>query len=192
VRYVLEGSVRRSGDHVRVTGQLIETETAVHIWADRYNGTLDDIFALQDRMTMNVISAVKTTLEPTLRKVEVERARRKRPENLNAYDLYLRALPLVSTAMPGDADKALHLLEEAIRLEPDYAVVHGFIAWCHEQRYLRGGLHAETRDAARVTLMRRSKRAATTPWRSRWAALSLASWIETTRSHSKLSTVRWR
>jgi adenylate cyclase len=62
---------------------------------------------------------------------------------------YLRALPLVSTAMPGDADKALHLLEEAIRLEPDYAVVHGFIAWCHEQRYLRGGLHAETRDAAR-------------------------------------------
>jgi TolB-like protein len=145
VRYVLEGSVRRSGDQVRVTGQLIETETAVHVWADRYEGTLKDIFALQDEMTMSVVGAV----EPTLRKAEIERARRKRPGSLDAYDLYLRALPLVATAMPENADKALPLLEEAIRLEPDYAVVHGFIAWCHEQRYLRGGLRAETRDAAR-------------------------------------------
>ena len=145
VRYVLEGSVRRSGNHVRVTGQLIETETATHVWADRYDGTLSDIFALQDEMTMNVIGAV----EPTLRKAEVERARRKRPDNLDAYDLFLRALPFAATAMPQDADKALPLLEEAIRLEPDYAVVHGLIAWCHEQRYLRGGLHAETREAAR-------------------------------------------
>ena len=93
---------------------------------------------------MSVIGAV----EPTLRKAEVERARRKRPDNLDAYDLFLRALPFAATAMPEDADKALHLLEEAIRLEPDYAVAHGFIAWCHEQRYLRGGLHAETREAA--------------------------------------------
>jgi TolB-like protein len=145
VRYVLEGSVRRSGNHVRVTGQLIETETAAHVWADRYDGTLDDIFTLQDEMTMSVIGAV----EPSLRKAEVERARRKRPESLDAYDLYLRALPLVAAAMPENADKALQLLKEAIRLEPDYAVVHGFIAWCHEQRYLRGGLHAETRAAAR-------------------------------------------
>jgi adenylate cyclase len=145
VRYVLEGSVRRSGSHVRVTGQLIETETATHIWADRYDGTLSDIFELQDEMTMNVIGAV----EPTLRKAEVERARRKRPDNLDAYDLFLRALPFAATAMPQDADKALHLLEQAIRLEPDYAIVHAFIAWCHEQRYLRGGLQAETREAAR-------------------------------------------
>jgi len=93
---------------------------------------------------MSVIGAV----EPTLRKAEVERARRKRPENLDAYDLFLRALPFASTAMPEDADKALPLLEAAIRLEPDYAIVHGLIAWCHEQRYLRGGLHAETREAA--------------------------------------------
>src|SRR6185436_19385748 len=89
VRYVLEGSVRRSGDHVRLTGQLIETETATHVWADRYDGTLGDIFALQDAMTMSVIGAV----EPTLRRVEIERARRKRPDNLDAYDLFLRALP---------------------------------------------------------------------------------------------------
>ncbi len=145
VRYLLEGSVRRSGNQVRVTGQLIATATAANVWADRYEGTLADIFALQDEMTMNVVSAV----EPTLRKAEIERARRKRPDSLDAYDLYLRALPFATAAMPQDADKALELLNEAIRLEPNYAVAHGFIAWCHEQRYLRGGLHASTREAAR-------------------------------------------
>jgi hypothetical protein len=142
----LQGSVRRSGNHMRLTGQLIETATAAHVWADRYEGTLGDIFRLQDEMTMSVIGAV----EPTLRRAEVERVRRKRPDSLDAYDLFLRALPLAATAMPEDADKALHFLQEAIRLEPNYAAVHGFMAWCHEQRYLRGGLHAETRQAALV------------------------------------------
>jgi TolB-like protein len=146
VRYLLQGSVRRSGNHVRVTGQLIETATAAHVWADRYEGILGDIFRLQDEMTMSVIGAV----EPTLRRAEVERVRRKRPDSLDAYDLFLRALPLAATAMPESADKALYFLQEAIRLEPNYAAVHGFIAWCHEQRYLRGGLHAETRQAALV------------------------------------------
>ena len=145
VRYVLGGSVRRSGNHVRVTGELIESATARQVWADRYDGDMNDIFALQDEMTMSVIGAV----EPTLRKVEVERARRKRPDNLDAYDLFLRALPFVATAMPEDADKALGLLERAIRLDPHYAIAHGCIAWCHEIRYLRGGLQLETREAAR-------------------------------------------
>jgi TolB-like protein len=144
VRYVLQGSVRRSGNEVRVTGQLIETETATHVWADRFTGSLDDIFRLQDEMTTSVIGAV----EPTLRKAEVERAWRKRPNSLDAYDLFLRALPFVTTAMPEGADKALVLLEQAIRLEPNYPAVHGFMAWCHEQRFLRGGLRAETRRAA--------------------------------------------
>ena len=146
VRYVLQGSVRRSGNHVRVAGQLIETESAAHVWADRYDGTLGDLFTLQDEMTMSVIGAV----EPTLRRAEVERVRRKRPDSLDAYDQFLRALPLVTTAMPEDADKALQFLQEAIRLEPNYAAVHGFIAWCHEQRYLRAGLQADTRHAALV------------------------------------------
>ncbi|MEO5989517.1 MAG: protein kinase [Candidatus Eisenbacteria bacterium] len=146
VRYVLQGSVRRAGNHVRVTGQLINAETAAHVWADRYDGTLGDIFALQDEMTVSVIGA----LEPTLRKAEMERVRRTRPNNLDAYDMFLRALPFATTAMPGDADKALHFLQEAIRLEPNYAAVHGFIAWCHEQRYLRGERHADTRHIALV------------------------------------------
>src|SRR5689334_2749389 len=105
VRYVLEGSVRKSGNRVRVTGQLIDTASAMHVWAERYDRALDDIFALQDELTISVIGAI----EPTLRQTEIERARRKRPDSLDAYDLYLRALPFVFTAMPGDADKALAL-----------------------------------------------------------------------------------
>ena len=144
VRYLLEGSVRKAGNQVRVTGQLIDAADATHVWAQRYDRALDDIFALQDELTMSVIGAI----EPSLRQAEIERARRKRPDSLDAYDLYLRALPFVATAMPENAEKALPLLERAIALEPDYAVVHAMIAWCHEQRYLRGGLHEEARAAA--------------------------------------------
>ncbi len=123
---------------------MIDTDTAATVWADRYDGTLSDIFKLQDELTMNVISAV----EPTLRKAEIERARRKRPDSLDAYDLFLRALPLASTAVAQDADEALQFLEAALRLEPNYPAVHGFMAWCHEQRYLRAGLKLEDRQAA--------------------------------------------
>jgi TolB-like protein len=144
VRYVLKGSVRKLGNRVRITAQLIDATSAAHVWAERYDRALDDIFALQDELTLSVIGAI----EPSLRRVEIERARRKRPDSLDAWDLYLRALPFAATAMPEDADKALLLLEQAIALEPDYAVVHAMIAWCHEQRYLRGGMLAETRAAA--------------------------------------------
>ncbi len=144
VRYVLEGSVRKSSNRVRITAQLIDTATGTHIWADHYDRALDDLFAVQDELTISVVGVI----EPTLRKAEIERARRKRPDSLDAYDLYLRALPFAFTAMPQDADKALTLLERAIDLEPDYAAAHAIIAWCHEQRYLRGGFHEETKEAA--------------------------------------------
>ncbi len=145
VKYVLEGSVRKAGNRVRVTAQLIESASAAHVWADRYDRAVDDIFALQDELAISVVGAI----EPTLRRAEIERARRKRPESLDAYDFYLRALPLASTAMPDDADKALPLLEQSVQLEPDYPAAHAMIAWCHEQRYLRGGLREEVRTAAR-------------------------------------------
>ena len=89
VRYVLEGSVRKAAARVRITGQLVEAETGRHIWAERYDRAMDDVFALQDEMTMNVVAAI----EPSLRQAEVERVKRKRPENLDAYDLVLRATP---------------------------------------------------------------------------------------------------
>lgn len=123
----------------------MSSETAAHVWGERYDRAQDDIFALQDDLTISVISAI----EPTLRKAEIERARRKRPDNLDAYDLYLRALPLAAMAMPGDAEKALELLERAVGLDPGYAAAHGYIAWCQEQRYLRGGLSPEIRESAR-------------------------------------------
>jgi TolB-like protein/tetratricopeptide (TPR) repeat protein len=144
VRYVLEGSVRKAGQRVRITAQLIEAETGVHVWADRFDGSLDHVFDLQDQVATGVVGVI----EPTLRQAEIERARRKRPDSLDAYDLYLRAWPLAFVAMPEAADKALQLLEKAIALEPEYGAAHAFIAWCYHTRYLRAGLAEEARLAA--------------------------------------------
>ena len=144
VRYVLEGSVRKGGNRVRITAQLIDATNGAHLWADRFDGSLEDVFELQDKVAISVAGVI----EPTLRHSEIERARRKRPNSLDAYDLYLRALPDAFAAMPEDADKALALLGKAIELEPDFAAAHAIIAFCHEQRYLRGGMQEETRIAA--------------------------------------------
>jgi adenylate cyclase len=144
VRYVLEGSVRKAGQRVRITGQLIDAVTGTHLWADRFEGSLEDVFELQDKVAISVAGVI----EPTLRQAEIERARRKRPDNLDAYDLYLRALPFAYTSMPEDADKALGYVEQAINLDPGFAVAHAIIAWCQEQRYLRGGLHEDAKTIA--------------------------------------------
>src|SRR5438105_10819362 len=144
VRYVLEGSVRKGGNRVSITAQLIDATNGAHLWADRFDGSLEDVFELQDKVAISVAGVI----EPTLRHSEIERARRKRPDSLDAYDLYLRALPDAFAAMPEDADKALALLGKAIELEPDFAAAHAIIAFCHEQRYLRGGMQEETRIAA--------------------------------------------
>ncbi|MGD0419052.1 MAG: winged helix-turn-helix domain-containing tetratricopeptide repeat protein [Xanthobacteraceae bacterium] len=144
VRYVLEGSVRKAGQHVRITGQLVEAETGVHIWAEKYDRPLDDIFALQDEITLNVVGAI----QPSLREAEIERVKRKRPENLDAYDLALRALPYVSVAMPAEAVKAMPLLERALAIEGDYATAHGLLAWCHEILFTRRGFSKVSREAA--------------------------------------------
>ncbi len=144
VRYVLEGSVRNAANRVRITGQLIEAETGGHVWAERYDRTLDDVFAIQDELTMSVVAAI----EPSLRQAEIERVKRKRPDSLGAYDLALRAIPLVYPAMPDEAAKALPLLERALDMEPDYALAHGFAAWAHEIVFARGGGNEENRLGA--------------------------------------------
>jgi adenylate cyclase len=144
VRYVLEGSVRKASNRVRITGQLIEAETGRHVWADRYDRTIDDIFAIQDELTMSVVAAI----EPSLRQAEIERVKRKRPDNLGAYDLVLRALPHIYPAMPEGAATALPLLEKALAMEPDYALAHGFAAWSHEILYARSGAREENREGA--------------------------------------------
>jgi len=131
VRYILEGSVRKSAARVRVTSQLIDATTGAHLWAERYEREFHDIFALQDDITLSVIGAI----EPSLRLAEVERVKRKRPDSLDAYDLILRAQPDVYAAMPAQAKKALPYLERAIALEPNYALAHAYAAMCHHSRF---------------------------------------------------------
>jgi adenylate cyclase len=144
VRYILEGSLRKAGNRVRLTAQLVEAASGRHVWAERYDRALDDIFAVQDEITLSVVGYI----EPNLRQAEIERAKRKRPDSLDAYDLYLRALPYAMVFMPGDADKALPLLRQSLELEPGFAAAHAAAAWCHEQRYLRGGLDPADKAAA--------------------------------------------
>jgi len=124
VRYLLEGGLRKAGNRIRVNTQLIEAETGTHVWAERYDRSLDDIFAVQDEITLSTIGAI----EPSLRTAEIERVKRKRPENLDAYDLVLRALPYANAAMPEPARVAVPLLERALALEPAYGLAHGHAA----------------------------------------------------------------
>lgn len=141
VRYVLEGSVRKLDDRVRITGQLIDASTGAHVWAERYDRTSDDIFALQNDIAISVVGA----LAPNLRRAEINRVKRKRPESLDAYDLVLRAQPDVDSGMPEQVRRALGFLERALVLEPDYALAHGNAAMCHHCLFLRAGLHERNR-----------------------------------------------
>ncbi|HXQ66639.1 MAG TPA: adenylate/guanylate cyclase domain-containing protein, partial [Alphaproteobacteria bacterium] len=127
VRYILEGSVRKAGARLRITGQLIDAETDAHVWADRYDGAAEDVFDLQDRITESVAAAI----EPRLQLAEIERARRKRPENLSAYDRYLRALSHFYLSGRDELATTLRYLEETIRLDPDYAPPYALAAACY-------------------------------------------------------------
>jgi adenylate cyclase len=143
VRYILEGSVRKAGNRLRINAQLIEAETSAHLWAERFEGGVADVFDLQDQVTERVVGVI----EPSVRQSEIERSRRKRPESLAAYDLYLRALPYMASAMPADARIAAALLDDALRLDPNYAAAHAYAAWSHEMCFMRGGFDAADRAA---------------------------------------------
>ena len=153
VRYVLEGSVRKGGDRVRITCQLIDASNGSHIWADRFDGTLEDVFDLQDQVTINVVGAI----DPKLRAAEIERSRRKRPENLQAYDLLLQALPHLYTLRPEANSKAVQLLEQASHIDPDYAPVLANLAWGLEQRFVHHW--QETREDDRENAVSLARRA---------------------------------
>jgi adenylate cyclase len=124
VRYVLEGSIRKSGNRVRITGQLIEAATGTHVWADRFEGRLEDVFDLQDRITETVVAAI----EPSLQIAEIRRSSFKPTDSLDAYDLYLRALPHYYAQTRESLGEALRLLDKAIAIDPDYASAKAFAA----------------------------------------------------------------
>ena len=144
VRYVLEGSVRKAANRVRITGQLVDTMKGAHLWADRFDGGLDDIFDLQDQVTASVVGAIA----PTLEKAEIERAKRKPTESLDAYDYYLRGMANVHLWTKEANSEALRLFYKAIELDPDFASAYGMAAWCYAWRKWNGWMADRKQEIA--------------------------------------------
>jgi TolB-like protein/Tfp pilus assembly protein PilF len=142
-RYLVQGSVRKADHRIRITSRLVEAETGVSLWGERYDRRLDDIFEVQDAIAMSLIGAI----EPNLRKAEIGRVRRQRPSSLDAYDLVLQALSSMRTTMPAGAGEAVPLLLKALELEPDYPGAHAHLSRCLQIRFSRNGLNESDREA---------------------------------------------
>jgi adenylate cyclase len=132
VRYVLEGAVRKALGKVRITGQLIDAVTGAHIWADRFERDLTDIFALQDEVTVAVVSAI----QPKLLQTEIAISTRRRPENLTAYDYYLRTLQPFRLATPEGLAEAIRLAHRALELDPRFGLVAALAGVCYMQNII--------------------------------------------------------
>jgi TolB-like protein len=151
VRYVLEGSVRKAGSKLRITGQLIDAASGAHLWAERFDGGLEDIFDLQDQVTASVVGAIA----PKLEQAEIERSRRKPTESLDAYDYYLRGMAAVHRWTKADNAEALAMFTRAIESDPGFAAAYGMSARCYSQSKVSGWVVdrnaeiAETRRLAR-------------------------------------------
>jgi adenylate cyclase len=154
VKYVLEGSVQRAGNRVRITVQLIETDVGAHLWADRYDGSLDDVFDLQDKITEQVAGAI----HPSIQLAEIQRTLRKPPQDMGAYDYTMRAMPDVWMLEENAAKKALELLDKALEIDPDYPLALALAAWCWAQRSVYNW--AEDISKAKAEALARAERAA--------------------------------
>jgi TolB-like protein len=151
VRYVLEGSVRKSANRVRITGQLIDTSTGAHIWADRFDGALDDIFDLQDQVTATVVAAVS----PKLEQAEIERIKHKPTESLDAYDCFLRGVAVIHELVKEPTDEALRLFGRAIQIDADFAAAYGMATWCYVQRKANRWMNELSREVAETSRLAR-------------------------------------
>ena len=147
VRYVLEGSVRKSTNRVRITGQLIDATTGAHLWADHFDGTLEDVFDLQDQVTVSVVSAIA----PKLEQVEIERAKRKPTESLDAYDYFLRGTASLHQGTKEAIGEALRLFYQAIELDPEFSSAYGMAAWCYVVRKTNGWMRDLVQEVAETT-----------------------------------------
>jgi adenylate cyclase len=152
VRYVLEGSVRKAGNRVRITGQLIDASNGAHLWADRFDGEIEDVFDLQDQVTASVVSAIA----PKVEQAEIERSKRKPTDSLDAYDYYLRGMAGFHSYTKEGNDEALAMFARAMELDPEYATPFGMAARCYGQRMGFGWAtdaefeHAEALRLARI------------------------------------------
>ena len=151
VRYVLEGSVRKSANRVRITGQLIDVTTNAHLWAERFDGTLEDIFDLQDQVATNVAGAIA----PKLEQAEIERAKRKPTESLDAYDYYLRGMASYYLRTREAIDEALSLFYKTIELDPRFASAYGMAAWCYAWRKINGWMTDRVKEIAETERLAR-------------------------------------
>ena len=153
VRYVLEGSVRKAGNRIRIAGQLIDAETGAHLWADRFEGALEDMFDLQDHVTASVVGAIA----PKLQHAEIKRARPKPTENQDAYDYYLRGLAKLRLWRTKEVNgAALQLFLNAIELDPGLACAYGMAAWCYTQRKARGWMIEREHESAEAIRLART------------------------------------
>jgi len=144
VRYILEGSVRKAGNRVRITGQLIDTATGAHLWADRFDGGLEEVFDLQDQVATRVVGAIA----PKLERAEIDRAKRKPTESLDAYDYYLRGTAELHRWSREGNDEALALFRRAVELDPDFASAYGMAAGCYLWRKANGWTTDRVQEAA--------------------------------------------
>lgn len=152
VRYLLEGSVRLSGERVRVTVQLVDAVTGTHLWATSFDGEIGQIFEFQDRVTESVIGFA----EPQIRHAEIERTRRRWPDSPQAYDHFLRALPYFNSRHPGDYVTAREHLDRAIALQPDYAQALAYASWSLARRSTVALQPMSTGDEERCMALARS------------------------------------
>ncbi|MER9473377.1 BTAD domain-containing putative transcriptional regulator [Mesorhizobium sp. M0520] len=153
VRYVVEGSVRRAGDRLRIAGQLIDTSTGAYLWADRFDGTLAEVFNLQDQVASSIVGAIT----PKMEEAEIERAKRKPTESLDAYDYYLRGLAAFDRTITSRAaiDDALRLFMKAIDRDPEFAIAHARAARCYATRKSNGWMVDRAEEIAEATRLAR-------------------------------------
>jgi TolB-like protein/class 3 adenylate cyclase/tetratricopeptide (TPR) repeat protein len=151
VRYVLEGSIRKAGGRVRITGQLIDAASGAHLWADKFDGSLEDVFDLQDRITMSVVAAIA----PKLDQAEIERSKRKPTEKLDAYDYYLRGLAVVEGATKDENEEALRLFYKAIEIDANFALAHAMVARCFTLRKANGWMADVAKESAETAKLAR-------------------------------------
>lgn len=151
VRYVLEGSIRKAGGRIRLTGQLIDAMTGTHLWADRYDGSLEDIFELQDQITSSVVGAIA----PKLESAEIERIKHKPTSNLDAYDCYLRGMAEMHKWSSAGTVEALIHFYRAIEIDQDYSIAYAMAARCFNMRAVTNPLEMGSEDVAEAERLSR-------------------------------------